>query len=52
MSSRLQYASLSAVGEFQFNVYIPSSLADGDQPITATYGGFTTPTGTLLTVQH
>jgi uncharacterized protein (TIGR03437 family) len=48
----VQYAGLSAVGQFQFNVYIPSSLADGDQPITATYGGFTTPTGALITVQH
>jgi uncharacterized protein (TIGR03437 family) len=36
------FAGLVAPGEFQFNVVVPSTLADGDQPITATYGGSTT----------
>jgi uncharacterized protein (TIGR03437 family) len=45
-------ASVVAPGEFQFNVTVPASLADGDQPITATYSGLTTPPGTLLTIQH
>ncbi len=36
----VQFAGLVAPGEFQFNVVIPSPLANGDQPITtATYGG-------------
>jgi uncharacterized protein (TIGR03437 family) len=45
-------ASLVAPGEFQFNVVVPASLADGDQPIVATYNGATTQSGTLLTVLH
>ena len=45
-------ASLVAPGEYQFNVVVPASLADGDQPIVATYSGLTTQQGTLLTVQH
>ena len=39
-------------GEFQFNVVVPPSLADGDQPVTAAYNGITTHLGTLITVQH
>ena len=39
-------ASLVAPGEFQFNVVVPASLADGDQPIVATYSGQTTQQGT------
>jgi uncharacterized protein (TIGR03437 family) len=43
---------LVAPGEFLFNVVVPATLADGDQPITATYNGLTTQPGTLITVQH
>ena len=43
---------LTAFGEFQFNVVIPSGTPDGDQLITATYNGLTTQTGTLITVHH
>jgi len=39
-------------GEFQFNVVVPSSLPDGDQPITAVYNGVPTQVGTLITIQH
>jgi uncharacterized protein (TIGR03437 family) len=39
-------------GEFQFNVVVPSSLANGDQPVTAMYNGLTTQAGTLITVQQ
>jgi uncharacterized protein (TIGR03437 family) len=38
-------------GEFQFNVVAPPTLANGDQPIMATYNGLTTQLGTMLTVQ-
>jgi hypothetical protein len=51
VAASVQYAGLSAVGEFQFNVVVPASLADGDQPVTATYSGFTTQSGAVLTVQ-
>jgi len=39
-------------GLFQFDVVVPSTLANGDQPITATYNGFTKQAGTLITVQN
>jgi uncharacterized protein (TIGR03437 family) len=48
----VQFAGLVAPGEFQFNVVVPSSLANGDQSITATYGGQTTQVGTLITIQN
>ena len=46
------FAGLVAPGEYQFNVTVPASLANGDQPIMATYGGLTTQAGTLLTVHN
>jgi len=53
ITAPLTFAGLNGTpGEFQFNVVIPSSLADGDQPITAAYDGLTTQTGTLITVQN
>ncbi len=48
----VQFAALVAPGEFQFNVVVPSTLADGDQSITATYNGSATQGGALITVQH
>jgi uncharacterized protein (TIGR03437 family) len=46
------YAGLAAPGEFQFNVTVPASLANGDQQITATYGGLTTQLTAMITIQH
>jgi len=48
----VSFAGLTAVGEFQFNVIVPATLANGDQPIAATYGGSTTQAGTLITVHN
>jgi uncharacterized protein (TIGR03437 family) len=48
----VSFAGLVAPGQFQFNVVVPASLASGDQPITATYGGLSTQTGTMITVQQ
>jgi uncharacterized protein (TIGR03437 family) len=48
----VQFAGLVAPGQYQFNVVIPSTLADGDQVVTATYNGQTTQSGTLITIQH
>ena len=52
LAATVQFAGLVAPGEFQFNVVVPSPLVDGDQPITATYDGFTAQPGTLLTIQN
>jgi uncharacterized protein (TIGR03437 family) len=48
----VQFAGLVAPGEFQFNVAIPSTLANGDQPVTATYAGVSTQPGTLITIHQ
>jgi uncharacterized protein (TIGR03437 family) len=52
VAAKVTFAGLVFPGEFQFNVTVPASLTDGDQPITATYNGSTTAMGTLITVQH
>jgi uncharacterized protein (TIGR03437 family) len=47
----VQFAGLpTSPGLFQFNVIVPASLKDGDQPIVATYGGLSTQAGTRLTI--
>jgi uncharacterized protein (TIGR03437 family) len=45
------FAGLVAPGEFQFNVTVPGSVGNGDQPLLATYGGLSTQVGTVITAQ-
>ena len=52
VAATVGFAGLVAPGEFQFNVTVPPSLANGDQPTIATYNGLTTQSGTLITVQQ
>jgi uncharacterized protein (TIGR03437 family) len=52
VAATVSFAGLVAPGEFQFNVVVPSSLANGDQPVTAMHNGLTTQAGTLVTVQQ
>jgi uncharacterized protein (TIGR03437 family) len=52
VAATVQFAGLVGPGEFQFNVVIPASLANGDQPITATYGGVSTQSGALIAIQN
>jgi uncharacterized protein (TIGR03437 family) len=53
VAAAVNFAGLNLTpGEFQFNVVVPASLSDGDQPITAIYNSLTTQTGTLINVQH
>jgi uncharacterized protein (TIGR03437 family) len=52
LPAQVLYAGLVGVGEFQFNVVVPASLASGDQTIVATYNGVSTQPGLLLTVQQ
>jgi hypothetical protein len=33
-------------------VVVPSTTSDGDNTLTATYNGFTTQPGVLITIQH
>ncbi len=52
VAATVAFAGLVAPGEFQFNVVVPPSLANGDQPTLAMYNGLTTQAGTLITVQR
>jgi uncharacterized protein (TIGR03437 family) len=52
LTATVQFAGLITPGLFQFNIVVPPNAPDGDQPIAASYGGFTTQQGTLLTIQH
>jgi uncharacterized protein (TIGR03437 family) len=52
INATVTFAGLIFPGEFQFNVVVPSTLADGDEPVTATYNGATTQPGTMITVKR
>ena len=52
VAATVTFAGLVSPGEFQFNVVVPPSLANGDQPAMAMYNGFATQAGTLITVQR
>ena len=41
-----------AAGLYQLAITIPASLADGDYPIVAAVGGASSPSTTMITVQH
>jgi uncharacterized protein (TIGR03118 family) len=47
------YAGMTpgTAGLYQFNVTLPTGLPSGDQAITATVGGATSPTGVFVTIQ-
>jgi uncharacterized protein (TIGR03437 family) len=52
VAATVTFAGLVSPGQYQFNVVVPPSLANGDQPATAMYNGLTTQAGTLITVQQ
>ena len=52
VTASVQFAGLVEAGEFQFNVVVPSTLANGDQTITATYGGATTQSSALIAIHN
>jgi uncharacterized protein (TIGR03437 family) len=52
ISATVAFAGLVGPGQFQFNIVVPASLADGDHLLTATYNGLTTQPGILITTQH
>lgn len=45
------FAGLISPGLYQFNIVVPSTVTPGDNAIVATYSGFTTQPGVVLTVQ-
>jgi uncharacterized protein (TIGR03437 family) len=47
----LNFAGLISPGLYQLNIVVPISAANGDNPVSCAYGGSTTPSGALITVQ-
>jgi uncharacterized protein (TIGR03437 family) len=52
IQATVQFAGLVAVGQYQFNVVVPPSVANGDLSITATYAGQITQAGTFITIYN
>jgi len=52
VTANVIFAGLILPGEFQFNVTVPATVGNGDQTITATYGGTTAQSGTLITIHN
>lgn len=50
ISATVTFAGLTSSGLYQFNVIVPN-VADGDQPLVISNGGFTTQSGVFITVQ-
>jgi uncharacterized protein (TIGR03437 family) len=52
ITANVIFAGLVVPGEYQFNVIVPATVGNGDQPITATFGGTSTQSGTLITIHN
>lgn len=52
VSATVTYQGLVQAGVYQINVIVPSSLANGDQPVVATIGNQTTQSGVLVSVHN
>jgi uncharacterized protein (TIGR03118 family) len=50
--ARVTFAGQVAAGLYQINVTIPTGLPDGDVPVVATMGGYSSPPGALITVKN
>ena len=51
-TATVTFAGVVSPGLFQFNLVVPANAASGDNPVTAGYAGFTTPSGALIMVQR
>jgi uncharacterized protein (TIGR03437 family) len=51
-AAAIQFAGIISPGLYQFNVVVPGSATNGDNAVTASYGGSTTPVGTVIPVQR
>jgi uncharacterized protein (TIGR03437 family) len=51
-SATVQFAGVISPGLYQFNVIVPPTAGTGDNPLIATYGGFTTSTGAVIAVEQ
>ena len=52
VTATVLFAGLVAAGGISVQRGVPASLTNGDQSITATYGGVSTQSGTLITIHN
>ncbi len=50
-NAAVSFAGLISPGLYQFNLTVPASAKSGDNALTCTYNGASTPSGALITVQ-
>jgi len=46
------FAGLIATGVYQFNVVVPSGLPNGDVPVVASTGGYSSPPLVLTSIKN
>ena len=51
-TAKVEFAGVVSPGLYQFNVVVPATAVNGDNAVTALYGGVSTPVGALITVQR
>ncbi len=51
VAAQVQFAGVVSPGLYQFNVVVPAGAANGDNSLVAQYGGQSTQSGVLLTVE-
>jgi uncharacterized protein (TIGR03437 family) len=52
IAAEVQFAGVVAPGLYQFNIVIPASAPDGDDAIKATYAGYASQPGALISVRR
>jgi uncharacterized protein (TIGR03118 family) len=52
VTAQVVYAGLISAGVYQINVIVPPSTADGDSPVVASVGSFTSASNAIVTVAH
>jgi uncharacterized protein (TIGR03437 family) len=51
LSAAVRFAGVISPGLYQFNVTIPVTANEGDNPLKVTYAGITTPEGVLIALR-
>jgi uncharacterized protein (TIGR03437 family) len=51
IDAKVEFAGISSPGLYQFNVFVPDALPDGDAPVVASVGGLRTQDNVFITVQ-
>jgi uncharacterized protein (TIGR03437 family) len=52
IAAEVLFAGVISPGLYQFNILIPLEAPEGDQPVTATFGGSTTQTGATIAIRR